>query len=71
MDLVKTNIHGLVRDTRTKTVINTNMDGYQNILRERERAQEMSSIKNDIETMKVELGNVKTLLNEIAFLVKR
>jgi len=71
MELLKTNINDLARDKNTKMLLNMNMDRYNDILREREKASEMNIIKSDINFIKSELNNVRQLLDEITFLVKR
>ena len=70
MDSVKPMI-GLVRDNASKALINTDLSGYHEIVRERQRSNEINKIKTDVETIKMELSNVKSLLNEITILVKR
>ena len=62
---------GLTRDLKTKAVLNRNMDHYENILRDRKQNSQMSEIKTDVETLKCELNNIKSILQDIANLVRK
>jgi hypothetical protein len=62
---------GLIRDTKSKAVLNRNMDHYENILRDRKQNSQMSEIKTDVETLKCELNNIKSILQDIANLVRK
>jgi DNA-binding transcriptional regulator GbsR (MarR family) len=62
---------GLTRDLKTKALLNRNMDHYENILRDRKQNSQMSEIKTDVETLKCELNNIKSILQDIANLVRK
>jgi hypothetical protein len=47
------------------------MDHYENILRDRKQSSQMSEIKTDVETLKCELNNIKSILQDIANLVRK
>lgn len=62
---------GLQRDLKTKALINRNMDQYQTILKDRSHNSQMNEIKTDVETLKCELKNIKSILQDIADLVRK
>ena len=70
MDLVKVKDHvGLLRDPRTDQIINTNKGEYQQYMARREaRRLEKERALNaelDLDTMKGDLGEIKSLLKEL------
>lgn len=59
---------GLIRDEKTKAILNTNMNDYQNYLKIKQNKQNEN---NKIESMENELYNIKNELNEIKDLLKK
>lgn len=70
MNLSKVDGHiHLVRDQKTKAILNTNMNEYQNYkeqkrLKEKE-TQKIEYLENDINIMKNDLNEIKNLLRSI------
>lgn len=62
---------GLMRDLKTKALLNRNMSRYDEILRDRNHNSQMNEIKTDVETLKGELSNIKNILQDIANLVRK
>lgn len=69
--LIKTDKKGLVRDTKSKALINKNIEQYEAILRERNHNNEITSIKNEVEMLKSELKNIKMSLEDIKTIVRK
>lgn len=57
-------VKGLIRDEKTKMVINTNLDDYHKMVRERKQTETLSTLQNDVLTMKKELENIKKIVME-------
>lgn len=59
----------LVRDQRTKAILNTDMNEYNNYIALRNSKQssndKIKNIEGEIETVKSELGEIKSLLREL------
>lgn len=59
----------LVRDQKTKAILNTDMNEYNNYIALRNSKQSSSdkikNIEGEIETVKSELGEIKSLLREL------
>lgn len=68
---LNTTTTGLTRDLKTKALLNKNMDHYENILRDRNHNSQMTMIKNDVETLKSELNNIKSILQDIVNIVRK
>jgi len=62
---------GLVRDVKTKALINKNMEQYEALLKERNHNNEISMIKNEVEMLKMELKNIKLSLEDIENIVRK
>lgn len=60
--LRKTTVPGLVKDTRTNLVINTNTKEYEDIVAQRKRKHETDMLWNELRTLST---TVKALQNEI------
>lgn len=71
MDLLKTNMPGLVKDSRSHAVINTDIGKYYDMLNEREKNNQIMTIKNDVDGIKIELKKMKVLLDEVSSIIKR
>ena len=69
--IIKTDVPGLIKDGVSKAIINTDITKYHDMLRERERSNQIQAIKSDVDSLKNELFNMKTLLGEVASIVKR
>jgi hypothetical protein len=69
-DLVKTNVPGLYKDTRTGVIINTNE--YQKTKKIAPLIErEVTYLKTEIVVTKTELNNIKTEITEIKELLLR
>jgi SMC interacting uncharacterized protein involved in chromosome segregation len=59
----------LVRDQKTKAILNTDMNEYNNYIALRNSKQssndKIKNIEGEIETVKSELGEIKSLLREL------
>lgn len=59
----------LIRDQKTKAVLNTDMNEYNNYIALRNSKQssndKIKNIEGEIETVKSELGEIKSLLREL------
>jgi hypothetical protein len=66
--LVKTNVPGLSKDKKTKTIINNSTSDYVRVLENRKKAKDIIMMAQDIERLKVGLQElnqkVSKLLNE-------
>ena len=58
----RTNVEGLSRDPSTKAIINNNDSEYMTVLREREKAKRLAKLEKDVEVIKNELRNIKSLI---------
>lgn len=65
MTIESTNIPGLVKDTSTGLVINTNRTEYQNYLLQKERLKKSMSVEEEINNLKREMQDVKNALQAI------
>ncbi len=70
MDYAKVEGHvNLVRDQKTKAILNTDMNEYNNYIALRNSKQssndKIKNIEGEIETVKSELGEIKSLLREL------
>ncbi len=55
----------LVRDTRNQAVLNSDVDGLAAYKKKREKQQQMESAVDDINTMKQDINELKTLMQRI------
>lgn len=55
----------LVRDMESKAVLNTNISAMQAYKKKREKQQEMRAAVDDINTMKQDINELKTLMQRI------
>lgn len=60
MDLTK-----IKRDKRTQALINTDLDALAAYKTQRDRQKKLETLEQDINNMKSDLGEIKTLLSEI------
>lgn len=62
---VATDIAGFVRDKQTGAIINTNDDHYSVIVAQRKRALENKRVCEEMEKLKTELSDIKTMLAQL------
>jgi len=55
----------LVRDTRSQAVLNSDVDGLAAYKKRREKQHQMESAADDINTMKQDINDLKTLMQRI------
>lgn len=65
MTLQHTNVPGLVKDTKTNTVLNNNLSEYQNYLLQKQRVKKSMSLEEEINNLKKEMQEVKSALQSI------
>ena len=53
---------GLVRDMRTQAVLNTDINGLEAYRRKRNKQQEMNDAISDINNMKADIDQIKSLM---------
>jgi hypothetical protein len=63
--LEKTNIPGYLKNTETNVVINTNMHQYKTVLQQREKAKELNDLKNEMDSLKDDISEIKNLLVKV------
>lgn len=62
---INTNVSGYVKDPFSQAVINTDDAEYNRVLTERERAKKVAALCGDVDNIKSELSDIKTLLLQI------
>lgn len=60
------NAPGLYRDEKTKVVINTNESEYKMILERRRHKKELDKVTSEVNDLKRELDELKTLIKATA-----
>lgn len=55
----------LIRDMESKAVLNTNLSALEAYKKKREKQQEIQSAVEDINTMKQDINDLKTLMQRI------
>lgn len=55
----------LVRDMNSKAILNTNRSALESYKKKREKQQELNSAINDINNMKQDINDLKTLMQRI------
>lgn len=55
----------LIRDMDSKAVLNTNRSALESYKKKREKQQELKSAINDINNMKQDINDLKTLMQRI------
>jgi hypothetical protein len=55
----------LIRDMESKAVLNTNVSALQAYKKKREKQQEVNAAVDDINNMKNEINEIKTLMQRI------
>lgn len=61
----KTEVPFLMRDTATRALINTDVNGFASYKESREREIKVSSICNQVNNLQGEILEIKTLLTKI------
>lgn len=65
MTIHNTNIPGLVKDTETNLVLNTNASEYQNYLLQKQRLKRNMSIEEEINNLKKDMQELKLAFQSI------
>jgi hypothetical protein len=65
MELIKTAQQGLLRDTDTKALINTNMSEYEHILEKRRQAKQLQTVQQQIDGLKSEFSELKNMIIQL------
>jgi predicted adenine nucleotide alpha hydrolase (AANH) superfamily ATPase len=55
----------LVRDMNTQAILNTNVDALKAYKKRRQKEKDISDSMNDINTMKQDINDLKTLMQRI------
>lgn len=63
--LQKTNVEGLVKDTENNLILNNNMSEYQLYLQNKLKIKQSKSIQQDIDNLKKEFSEIKSMLQEL------
>lgn len=63
--LQKTNVDGLLKDTENGVVLNNNVSEYQLYLQNKMKSKQSKSIQNDIDNLKKEFSEIKSMLQEL------
>lgn len=66
MTLMKTDIDGYVKDSRTGAVVSNDKAAFRAYLREKQKSTRVSELENDVSTIKSELHEIRSLLLQIA-----
>ena len=59
---LKTEIEGFIRDPKNSALINTNAAAYVQYKEKRKQQQDYSTLKNEVDSLKEDLGSIKTML---------
>jgi hypothetical protein len=65
MSLIPTEDLNFARDPGSNAVINTNVNAYKMYKQQREVARNTDHLAQDVESLKSELGEIKTLLTQL------
>jgi hypothetical protein len=65
MRLQTTDVKGLIKDTETNLVINTDMNEYQNYLMQKQKIKSDMLIQEEINTIKKEMHELKLAFQSI------
>lgn len=63
--LQKTNVEGLLKDTENGVILNNNMSEYQLYLQNKMKIKQSKSIQDDIDNLKKEFSEIKSMLQEL------
>lgn len=59
--IVKTNVSGFIRDTKTGLVSNTNKASFEQMKAQRERDKEIKSLRNEVDVLKIQVAELLKL----------
>lgn len=59
---IKTEIEGFIRDPKNSALINTNATAYVQYKEKRKQHQDYSTLKNEVDSLKEDLGSIKNML---------
>lgn len=65
MSFIKTEIEGIIRDTKTQALLNTDnnkLDAYKKV---RKKSLEMEEVKNKVNSLDKEVAVMKSMLTQI------
>lgn len=62
---IKTNYSGIMHDTRTRAIINTNDLEYNKILQQRKQNKQFQALQLQLNNLNQEIVNIKEMLNEL------
>lgn len=65
MSFIPTQHRGLVKDTETKAVINTDINEYKKILDKRNHRKQMQNVQHQIDDLKGEFTELKKLIIQL------
>jgi len=60
--IIKTDAEGFTRDPSSSALINTNAAAYVQYKEKRKQQQDYNVLKNDVDSLKEDLGSIKTML---------
>lgn len=66
MTLMRTDIDGYVKDSRTGAVVSNDKAAFRAYLREKEKNTRVSELENDVSVIKSELHEIRSLLLQLA-----
>ena len=61
----QTNIKGYVKDVTTGVVVNNDHNEFAAYIQQRERIKQMQAVQKDIEFLKTELHEIRTILSTL------
>ena len=65
MTFVKTDVDGIIRDTNSKGLLNTNVSALDAYKKNRKKSFEMDEVKNKVITLEKDVSEIKTMLTKI------
>ena len=65
LKLAPTNVPGLVKDTSTNVILNTNLGGYKRVVALRKKQNEEKNYKEEFKTLQNEVQELKDLVKEL------
>lgn len=63
---IKTEVEGIFRDTTNKALLNKDSSSLVAYKKIKQRSAEIDNVKNDVETLKKDVSDIKALLIKIA-----
>lgn len=64
-ELLKTNVPGFLKDPETGVVINNNYNELEAHYMARQKAKELAEVKNNVDELKRNFNEIKTMLRQI------